>query len=189
MTNEIELELENQTITATVDPDFLIEALEDTGDYKVFTDDPEGHSDARDWLMENVIYTDEDCAIEGIMETEGVDFILDRIRSTDIATHAVRNTPTLVIDKIIEARGYDGIFGPIESTEIINHLEKSIDAMVIRKDECPTDELCEVFLSYMDEFKYMERFIRLMRQHGVMFETVMNESISDMVRENRDRNQ
>ena len=80
------------------------------------------------------------------------------------------------------------MLGPIYSDKIIRHVESSIDGLVIRKKEEPTDELCEIFLSYLDEFAWREQFIKLMRRHGVMLETIIRAYVDDERAEEREHN-
>jgi len=84
--------------------------------------------------------------------------------------------------------GIDAMLGPIYSDKIIRHVESSIDGLVIRKKEEPTDELCEIFLSYLDEFAWREQFIKLMRRHGVMLETIIRAYVDDERAEEREHN-
>ena len=77
MTNEIDLSIPTQDI---------IDALEETGDYKVFEDSNDGIEEATEWMQEHdcVVYSDTDEAIEKMIENESASFILDRLKPAEI---------------------------------------------------------------------------------------------------------
>lgn len=252
-------------VTMDVDSQVVIDALEDTGDYRVFEDSTDGCEEAINWVLEmdmmdstaaefildrlkpaevipyawetylnkTVNYLDDDdhnainlCCdslTQILIRRKGVDYVLDqvgldnrinRVCTTDLpyivnaleerrglyiaddeacATmnlmnrivydkHKMENLGRF-IDQNCSEESIDAMLGPIYSDKIIRHIESSIDGMVIRKKEDPTDEMAEVLLTYFDEFRFMESFIKAMRRHGVMFETIMKAYIDDMVKE------
>ncbi len=63
MTNEVDV---------TIDSQVIIDALEDTGDYKVFEDNPDGAEEAITWLIDE----------------EDAGFILDRLRPDEVIPYA-----------------------------------------------------------------------------------------------------
>jgi hypothetical protein len=274
MTNEVDISIPTQDI---------IDALEDTGDYKVFEDNKDGIEEATEWMQEHdcVIYSDDSEAIEKIVENNSVGFILDHIKPADLLDYAFNTYINKTVDRIVDnhqnvfsiraddiaqalimhkgvdyvldqvgldnrvtracttdyhyvfdalkerrgvylaedelsatrhlmgrliskkgnmemlgqyleancpEEGIDAMLGPIYSDKIIRHVESSIDGLVIRKKEEPTDELCEIFLSYLDEFAWREQFIKLMRRHGVMLETIIRAYVDDERAEEREHN-
>lgn len=84
MSNEVTLDIDTQTI---------IDALEDTGDYKVFEDNNDGIEEAQEWMQDNdcIVFSDASEAIEKIIEDESTKFILDHFSPADILDY-VYNT-------------------------------------------------------------------------------------------------
>jgi len=161
MTNEIEL---------TVPTTEIIEKLEETGDYKVFEDNKDGIADAIDWIVErnpNMYIADSEIFARSHLL---IKMLHDTSKLYEFGNLVEENCTE---NELIY------LLGPIYSDKIIRHLESSIEALVIRKREDPTDELCNIFLSYLDEFDWISTFIKLMRRHGVMLETIIRSYVED----------
>lgn len=106
MTNEVDV---------TIDSQVIIDALEDTGDYKVFEDSTDGAESAVNWVIETEF-----------TEQTGAQFILDRLRPDEVipyawdiylnktVNHLVSERPILIdrccdtiIQGIIDRKGVD----------------------------------------------------------------------------------
>lgn len=107
----------------------IIARLEDDDEYRVFSDDEEGRSDARDWLIDNdcVMYEDHENAIESIKECEGVDFILDRLPTDSMVTYNVLHNPLELVEALHENRQY--IIAQ-DKESMINHLKYDIAGII-----------------------------------------------------------
>ena len=117
-----------------------------------------------------------DIEFETTVDLNGNDVDIFVNIDTDDVISALENDGYMIYS---EESPLDELLGSIESTTIITHLESSIEAMVIRKLEEPTNELCEVFLTYLDDFNWRSTFIKLMRRHGIMLETILRAYIDD----------
>lgn len=266
-------------VTLDVDTQNVIDALEDTGDYKVFEENTEGLEAALEWikeqeftdqgyekdhLLEDVdsavrfimdrlspdtvkyvceIYTNAvvnavignaqkqldtrcDDMIQAIIAHKGVDYVLDQCGLDNRVTRACTTDYHYVVDalkdrrsmfiaedelgalryvmhKITASKGnmeklgqyidsncteelIDAMLGPIYSDKIIRHVESSIEGMIIRKREDPTEEMIEVLLTYFDEFDYRIEFLKQMRRHGIMLETILRAYVDDERAEERE---
>lgn len=69
MTNEVTMDVDSQVV---------IDALEDTGDYRVFEDSTDGCEEAINWVLE----------MEDMMDSTAAEFILDRLKPAEVIPYA-----------------------------------------------------------------------------------------------------
>ena len=179
MTNEVTLDVDSQQV---------IDALEDTGDYRVFEDSTEGMEAAIEWIKEEEFIDIDDLTPTVSPATR---FILDRL-GPDVIDYVCNIHMNAVVSNVIDnrfgqldcryedivnalqqKRNVEYLLGPIESTDIINHLESSIEAMVIRKLEAPTDAIAAEMARYMMEFDWGDELVIQLRKQGLTLERII----------------
>lgn len=134
----------------------VIESLEDTGDYKVFSDDNEGLHLAMDWLREHG------------------NTVLDDIRHSRYELFVeLRNDPrfrTKFIEELVLEIGPDEVLGPIDSTSIVNHLEASTEYFCVDLGNECNDHIVGVMFQYFKKENYLKKMAMLiveeMMSHG-----------------------
>lgn len=128
MTNEVDISIPTQDI---------IDALEDTGDYKVFEDNKDGIEEATEWMQEHdcVIYSDDSEAIEKIVENNSVGFILDHIKPADLLDYAFNTYINKTVDRIVD--NHQNVFS-IRADDITQAIimHKGVDYVL---DQCGLD--------------------------------------------------